>query len=290
MRSDLLARRVIRLTSTESGAGKTTLGLAFARWFREEGVSVAPVHRSRGGTWDLVQCPENGEVSWPAALLAQACDIHPEPAFEAGEGAEDELLRRFDVLVIEEQAGGNGTCVERGGGRLLFSLEQNRISLLEHEPLPALEPESEILRALPRWRQHGQPRCAIVSLPHLCGFEDWRNARGAEWLTSPGIGDFNFVFVPFTQNREHDLEWMRDRGLVSWVEQQRTAGCRVVSCGWSMDRAERVEPETIQDDRAFSLLTGFRCPARMLEERELESLSSWLERGVGRESLLKLLP
>jgi hypothetical protein len=67
-------------------------------------------------------------------------------------------------------------------------------------------------------------------------------------------------------------------------------GTRVLSVGWSWEAAGRIEPEAVQNDRELSRLTRFRWPQRLPSDSEWEALTAWLERGAGRERLLRLLP
>lgn len=287
------ARRFsVRGSSGKSGA--TTVSLALARWFHEQRVSVCPLHFGDRGNWRSVGCPGAGSVSWPAALLAEACGLHAEPSFEGGVSALPVLSGRFDSIIIDsppkgEIAAEDDIEIQRSGGRLRFHLAGEPVSLKETAPLEALEPEPEWLLALPAW-ESAAPRCGIVSLPHIADFSSWAAVRGAEWLTAAGIGEYAFLFLPMTSDRSFDRAWLEERGLAEWLRRQAAAGTRVVSVGWPWEGAERVEPETIRDLRRLSQLTGVRWPRSLPSEQEWDALTSWLERGVGRERLLRLLP
>jgi hypothetical protein len=282
--------RAIFVSGQSEKSGSTTISLAIARWLRDQGVHVAPLHLGAAGHWRAVPCPSAGWVSWPAALLSEACGVHPEPLFESGEAALAELKRRFDAVVVDGGTREGGLSVTRGGGRLRFSLEGDPVSLRELEDVPALSPEPEDLRALPDANTGAAPRCGIVSLPHLQHFADWAALRGAEWLTAPGIGAFDFLFLPMTSDRGFDREWLDQQGVSAWLRSQMKNGTRVLSVGWSWEDAGRIEPESVQSDRELSRLTRFRWPQRLPSDAEWEVLTNWIERGVGRERLLRLLP
>lgn len=285
------AKRPVRLLPVRGQApqsGSTIVSLSLCRWLHEQGVAVAPVHRGSPGGWRSVACPAAGRVSWPAALLAEACGLAPEPLFEAGMEAAEALGRRFDVVVSDGEAG--GLEIVRSGGRLRFLLSGEAVSLRECDPWPYLDPEPEDLRSLPGGESAGAPRCGVVSLPHLLDFAGWSAVRGAEWLTTPGIGRYDFLFLPMTADRGFDRTWLDEQGLSPWLRQQAEAGVRVLSVGWSWDGAARIEPEVILSDVLLSRLTGYRWPKRLPSPAEWEALSAWLERGAGRERLLRLLP
>ncbi len=200
------------------------------------------------------------------------------------------LQARYDVVIVEEAAPTDGAwLIEQKPGRWLLHSDGIRKPLPCPPRLEVLEPYPAELASLPAWPSK-QPRCGVVSLPHLAGFSGWTQVRGAEWLTAPGVGQFDFLFLPATTDPLHDADWLAERGMPAWLSSQKAAGCRVIAAGWRFEGAELVEPETIPDTRRLGVLMGLRWPEPLPGAEELSRLAAWLERGLGRDRLRALLP
>jgi adenosylcobyric acid synthase len=76
-------------------------------------------------------------------------------------------------------------------------------------------------------------RIAIVRLPHISNFTDFRLFNGiAEWVTKPVDTPFDCILLPGTKNTMGDLEWLRHAGLDEWIFAQHRRGASVVGvCG-----------------------------------------------------------
>jgi len=84
-------------------------------------------------------------------------------------------------------------------------------------------------------------RIAIVHLPHISNFTDFRLLRCA-WITSPVPGELDWVILPGTKNTIGDLEWLRARGLDAWILQRHRAGARILGvCGGYQMLGESIE-------------------------------------------------
>ncbi len=97
--------------------------------------------------------------------------------------------------------------------------------------------------------QAGGPAVAIVRLPHISNFTDFRLLGPyAEWVSKPLDRQFEFVFLPGTKNTIDDLAWLRASGLADWVLEQHRAGAQIVGiCGGYQLMGERVEdPEHLE--------------------------------------------
>jgi adenosylcobyric acid synthase len=89
----------------------------------------------------------------------------------------------------------------------------------------------------------GGPAVAIVRLPHISNFTDFRLLGPyAEWVIKPLDRQFDFVFLPGTKNTIDDLTWLRASGLADWVLAQHRAGARIIGiCGGYQMMGERVD-------------------------------------------------
>lgn len=73
---------------------------------------------------------------------------------------------------------------------------------------------------------------AVVHLPHISNFTDFRRLPDFDWLTRPPLRPYEVIFLPGTKNTIGDLEWLRITGLADWIIEQHRNGARVVGiCG-----------------------------------------------------------
>lgn len=281
--------RSIAVTSVHAGAGKTHVACALARWLANQGYRPLPLHLSRPGA-SRVGCPGGGTISRPAALLAEACRVPPEPLFESSWDALGELAARGDAVIVEapwpdaQSSGLPLIQVERSPAGISingFALSACTAGLTE-----AHDPE---LDGLPEWEFASRPRTGIVSLPHLLDFRDLSLLRGAEWLTAAGIGQFEFLFVPSTANAGHDAAWLVETGLQSWIEQQARGGAVVVSCDWEVVGARKVERGDLTDYRRLSRLLGRRLAPPMPDDAVYDDIAEWVAPWARQETLLEAL-
>jgi hypothetical protein len=272
---------VIPIASARRFAGKTTLAAALARWLHLHSRSVLPLHCS-AAAGDAVPCPGGGTVSRAAAILAEACGVHPEPEFEVGLPALEALSRRAEFVIVELMAGAEwpagpeAVFVERGAVRMARS--RRNLGFFPAPPSELFLPESEALAALPPYRPGAGRRTGVVSLPHLEGFPEFALLRGMEWMTAPLPGRFGLIIVPGSSSPGFDGDWMIQQGLSPWIERQKEEGCRVVCVGGWFAGSEYLQPGALLDYRVVSELQGFRLPQPLPAEEELDHLAGWFER------------
>ncbi|MEJ5369128.1 MAG: hypothetical protein WHT08_12455 [Bryobacteraceae bacterium] len=275
------------VTSIHAGDGKTHVACGLARWLLNRGFHPVPLHLGAGGAHQEA-CPGGISVSRPAALLAEACRLAPEPLFESGWSQLEEVAQRGDVVVVEAQAVPGEwrrlpqILVERGGGRL-------RVNGF---PLPAFSPAlthaaAPELEGLPAWEAAARPRIGVVSLPHLLDFRDLALLRGAEWLASTGVGQFDFVFVPATSDAARDAAWLEETGLAEWLREQALGGAVVVSCGWEAAGARRMEREDVTDYRRLSILLQRKLAPPMPGDAVFDELAAWVAPWAEQDRLLE---
>jgi len=263
------------------------LACALARWLANQGYHPVPLHLSRACS-SRIHCPGGGTISRTAALLAEACRVPPEPLLESSWASLAELAARGDVVIVEapwEEA--------ESSGLPLIQIERTPAAILVNGfALPLFAPpltggDAPELEGLPPWDFTTRPRTGIISLPHLFDFRDLALLRGAEWLTSAGAGQFEFLFVPATSNVEHDAAWLEETGLLPWLEEQARGGAVVVSCGWQVGGARVVEREDLTDARRLSIILGRRLDLPLPEDAVFDELADWAEPWARQESLLR---
>lgn len=278
---------VLAVTSVHPGAGKTHVACGLARWLTNQGFHPAPLHLGLPG-FHQVACPGGRKVSRPAALLAEACRLAPEPLYESDWSRLEEVARRGDVVIVEAQAtaglpaGLPQIRVERDAG----GLRVNGFPLPAFSPAVTYEAAPE-LEGLPEWDCAARPRVGVVSLPHLLDFRDLVLLRGAEWLVEAGVGQFEFLFVPATSNAGHDAAWLEETGLAGWLREQAQGGAVVAGCGWEPAGARRVEREDLTDYRRLSILLGRRVEPAMPDEAVFDELAAWIAPWAEQERLLE---
>jgi hypothetical protein len=222
-------------------------------------------------------------------VLARASDLLENSAPTGGVEELSAILEQWDYVVVDcgpgfaPPAGPRfELCNASGRGIEILDVVSGEMLKTPWYNVSTLFPEiPAAVAALPEWTFANAPRVGICSLPNLRNFADFRLFRGAEWLSSPPAGLFQFVIVPATADAKFDRQWLADAGLDTWIERQRSQGCRVICAGSSMVKGERVEEGELQDFRTVSLMLGRRLPPPDPDDTALEALAAWLERVAG---------
>lgn len=285
-----LSRHGIAVASRRPGAGKTHVACALARWFLHQGLQPVPLQLStRSG--QRVSCPGGVSLWRPTALMAEACRLDADPLFESGWEQLGELGRRGDFVIAEaalEQAAESGLQVlevERGPAGI--RVNNAELPLLDEVLTPEPWPEME---GLPEWDLATSPRMGVLSLPHLEAFSDLALIRGAEWLASVGVGQFDFLVAPATTNPDYDAAWLEETGLLPWLQQQAAEGAMVVSCEWDLPGARRIEREDLTDYRRLSLLIGRRLAPPLPPDAHYDRMADWIAPWAASQFLTNPLP
>jgi adenosylcobyric acid synthase len=84
-------------------------------------------------------------------------------------------------------------------------------------------------------------RVAIVRLPHISNFTDFRLLPDAIYLSEPAAEAFDVIFLPGTKNTIDDMVWLRERGFERWLLDQVEKGTKLVGvCGGFQMLGERI--------------------------------------------------
>ena len=278
-----MAAHTISVTSRVVGAGKTLISAAICRWIRREHHPVCPFAALGTGKPDrrslqvLARSADLLEKSAPSGGVAELAAIRADWDYvvvDCGPGFEPPAGPRFELW----NASGSGIeILDVVSGDKLRAPWYNASTLFPEIP-PAVA-------ALPEWNFASAPRVAICSLPNLRNFADFRLFSGAEWLSTPPAGLFQFVMVPATADAAFDRKWLADAGLDKWIERQKSQGCRVICAGSTLVKGEPVLEGELQDFRTVSLLLGRRLPPPDPDDTALEALAVWLERVFGSRRL-----
>jgi adenosylcobyric acid synthase len=95
---------------------------------------------------------------------------------------------------------------------------------------------------------HGPSRVAIVHLPHISNFTDFRLLPDAVFVTKPISGQFDTIILPGTKSTIEDLLWLRATGLEQWLKNQFEAGSHLIGvCGGYQMLGTRVcDPHNVE--------------------------------------------
>jgi len=91
-------------------------------------------------------------------------------------------------------------------------------------------------------------RAAIVRLPHISNFTDFRLLPDAVYLSEPSNQDFDVIFLPGTKNTIDDMHWLRARGFEPWLLARVEQGTKLIGvCGGFQMLGERiVDPDGVE--------------------------------------------
>jgi adenosylcobyric acid synthase len=97
-------------------------------------------------------------------------------------------------------------------------------------------------------RAVGHGRIAIVRLPHISNFTDFRLMPHAVYVASPTAVHFDTIFLPGTKNTISDMVWLRESGMAQWLFDQARGGARIVGVcgGYQMLGEEIVDPDGVE--------------------------------------------
>jgi adenosylcobyric acid synthase len=89
---------------------------------------------------------------------------------------------------------------------------------------------------------------AVIRLPRISNFTDFRRFPDIAWIDSPIAGNFRVIFLPGTKNTIEDLAWLRERGLCEWLIEQHEQGAQIVGIcgGYQMLGMEIDDPDQVE--------------------------------------------
>jgi adenosylcobyric acid synthase len=97
-------------------------------------------------------------------------------------------------------------------------------------------------------RTKGHGRIAIVRLPHISNFTDFRLLPHAAYVTSATAAHFDVIFLPGTKSTISDMVWLRETGMEQWLLDQVKRGARIVGIcgGYQMLGEEIADPDGVE--------------------------------------------
>jgi len=94
----------------------------------------------------------------------------------------------------------------------------------------------------------GELDIAIVRLPHISNFTDFRLLTTARYLVEPSVNTPDVIILPGSKNTVADLRWLHDRGLAQWILDCHATGSAVwgVCGGYQMLGREVCDPHGVE--------------------------------------------
>jgi adenosylcobyric acid synthase len=93
---------------------------------------------------------------------------------------------------------------------------------------------------------------AIVRLPHISNFTDFRLIPDAVYLSEPSADRFDVIFLPGTKNTIDDMHWLRAKGFESWLLAQVEQGTKLIGVcgGFQMLGQQILDPNGVESSSA----------------------------------------
>ena len=95
-------------------------------------------------------------------------------------------------------------------------------------------------------------RAAIVRLPHISNFTDFRLLPDAVYLSQPSNEEFDVIFLPGTKNTIDDMTWLRARGFEPWLLARVEQGTKLIGVcgGFQMLGQQILDPDGVESSSA----------------------------------------
>src|SRR5262245_7513615 len=104
-----------------------------------------------------------------------------------------------------------------------------------------LDAEDSFSLEAPSTPRNGGVRAAVIRLPHISNFTDFRLLPDAVYLSAPSTERFDVIFLPGTKNTIDDMTWLRARGFEPWLLAQVEKGTKLIGiCGGFQMLGERI--------------------------------------------------
>ena len=187
------------------------------------------------------------------------------------------LINRFrgDVTLFRD---GVGILEERTGRRCLGVFPYAADIHLDPEDSVSLDDHSRL-----SIMSDVAPRVAIVRLPHISNFTDFRLLPDARYISQPTRERFDVIFLPGTKNTVDDMNWLRSAGLADWLLQQYREGATIVGVcgGFQMLGDEIIDPDGVESTAASVQGLGLiRAKTRLMPHKTMRLVAAHTDSGI----------
>ena len=113
------------------------------------------------------------------------------------------------------------------------------------------------------------PGVAVVSVPRISNFTDFRLLGSVPFLRAPVPRRFDTIFLPGTKSPIDDMLWLRSSGMAEWLLDQHRAGATIIGVcgGYQMMGEEISDPDNIESEVASTSGLGL-LPVRTRIEKD----------------------
>ena len=216
---------------------------------------------------DIVNLPLAARLGAPVLLVA---DIDRGGVFGSLVGTlcvledkERQLVRAYAINKFR----GDPALFAGGLDFLRHRLQRPCLGVFPWNPDIQIDPEDAVSLEDPTEPGH---EIAILRLPHISNFTDFRLLPQPAWITRPVERSFRVVILPGTKNTLADLEWLRARQLDVWIQRQHQGGAQIVGiCGGYQILGECVQdPHQVESARREAAGLGLLPVRTVLTQRK----------------------
>jgi len=203
--------------------------------------------------------------------------------FQLLEPEESALVRTFLVNRFR----GDVTLFKDGVEILEAKTGRRCLGVFPHAPEIHLDPEDSVSlddRTSPLSQPGGaRQRVAIVRLPHISNFTDFRLLPEARYITQPVDDHFDVIFLPGTKNTIDDMQWLQSTGMADWLHRQYSEGATIVGVcgGFQMLGDEIIDPAHVESSAEKVRGLGFiRATTRLMPHKTTRLVAARTHSGV----------
>jgi adenosylcobyric acid synthase len=124
---------------------------------------------------------------------------------------------------------------------------------------------------------------AIIRLPHISNFTDFRLLPDARYVSQPIHERFDVIFLPGTKNTIDDMSWLRSSGLADWLLKQYRDGATIVGVcgGFQMMGDEIIDPDRVESTQASIPGLGLiRAKTRLMPHKTMRQVAAHTASGI----------
>jgi adenosylcobyric acid synthase len=150
------------------------------------------------------------------------------------------------------------------------------LGVFPYAPEIYLDAEDSVSLQQPFAAKSTEIKAAIIRLPHISNFTDFRLLTDAAYLSHPIDKEFDFIFLPGTKNTIDDMQWLRSSGFEEWIHRQIARGARIIGvCGGFQMLGEEIhDPEGVESAAKSIRGLGLLAASTTLErEKTTRSVS-----------------
>ena len=203
--------------------------------------------------------------------------------FQLLEPEESNLVRTFMVNRFR----GDVSLFRDGVGILEAKTGRRCLGVFPYAPDIRLDPEDSVsLDERPSPIENAGDtfqRIAIVRLPHISNFTDFRLLPDARYINQPVNERFDVIFLPGTKNTIEDMQWLHSNGIADWLHRQYSDGATIVGVcgGFQMLGEVIIDPDQMESTAGTVRGLGFiRATTRLMPHKTTRLVAARTHSGI----------